>query len=672
MKQGTLLFRIFWVFIAMMGFLIVATAKLYDLQIVNGEVYAAMAESRLSSNNPIYAARGEIVDRNGVKLVSNSMALEVSFNMSTWNIDEQNNVVLRLVTLFDELGNDYNTTFPIKLSENDEFEFFATTQKLFDFLESKKADSSIQSPNEIIEYMRSRYKISSETTNKDALSVIKIRYEMEQMSFSTVTDFVFASDVSDEIVAVIKERSEYFTGVVVDVKPIREYQTEYAAHILGRVGAIQNYDEYKSLGYKMNATVGIDGMEKYLEPYIMSVDGKKSVDLVIDGEVVANGLQTDPIPGNNAMLTIDLNLQQVAEESLARTIEEIKANAILYNRASGQDAQGGAVVVLDVNTSEVLALASYPTYSLETFSQDYNELSQDESRPMYNRAISGLYAPGSTYKMVTSIAALEEGIITTDTIINATGIYTRYAPSYTPACWIYNQNGGSHGRITVADALKVSCNYFMYDIGRLLTGETQAEYAEMFGLGSKTGIELAGESTGVVAGPKTRVSAGGVWYPGDSLSSAIGQSDHLYTPVQLANYVAAIANGGTVNQVHLLKQIQSYDNTEIVYVPEVEILSEISIDDENLIAIFEGMNNVVNEGGTAASVFRNYPIDITAKTGTAEVPNGSSNGLFVSFAPYENPEIAVCVVGEHVGSGGNLGAVVRDIYDEYFGLYKTE
>lgn len=662
MNNKNLIFRISSLVLIIIAFIVLCSNSLHQLQIVSGAEYKAAADKSLAGSTTVYAARGEIVDRNGVKLVSNSTTFTVRFNKSAWDSSKQNDVIAKLIALAKNYNISHNTSLPISLVDG-EYIFSAKTDNLIKFIESKKAPENTNSPDLIIAFLVDRYNISTEFTNEQILEVISVRYQMEQDAFSAYNGYNFAEDVGIEFVTYLKEMAIYFPGVEIDTIPVREYQTPYAAHILGRVTPIyaEEYSELREQGYKLNATIGRDGMEKTLEPYLKATDGKQASDLIIDGEVIATGESIAPIPGYNAVLTIDINLQRVAEESLARTLQSI-------TDAGRYTTEGGAAVVIDIATGEILALASYPTYSLETFNSDFNTLNNDPLKPMINRAISGLYAPGSTYKMVTALASLEEGVSTVNTVIRDQGIYRFYAPDYTPACWIYNDYGGTHGNLTVSGAIKHSCNYYFYEVGRILTGSTMETYANYLGLGMRSGIELSGESRGTVAGPTSRTARGSTWYPGDTLSAAIGQSDHLYTPLQLANYIATLANGGTLNTAHLLKEVQSSDYTEIIFENTPAPIHENEFDAINLDAILQGMSDVVNEGGTAASIFRNYPIQVAGKTGSAQVDGGSANGVFVSFAPYDNPEIAICVLGERAGSGGNVAPVVRDIYDEYFGF----
>lgn len=668
-ESKRLISRVIIMIFIILLFIVSSAVVLANLQIVNSAYYIETANRTVATSTPIYAARGEMLDRNGVKLVSNSTAYLIRFEKPLWDNNGQNDMLLEIIDILEKYDTSYFKSLPISLI-NDNFAFTSNTSDLMSFLSSRAGISKYTTAEEAISYFYTRYLISDTYTKEEALKIITIRYEMDKNNFSTYNSYIFAENIPIDVVVMIEERSKDFPGVYINAESVREYQTSYAAHILGRVGPIfsEEYELLKEQGYQMDATIGKDGMEKALEEYLRETNGKKTADIYINGEVESIGVSSEPVPGNNVVLTIDINLQQVAEESLARTLESIKAEAERTGK-DGADTEGGAVVVLDVNTGEVLSLASYPTYSLENFNQDYKEIYENPLSPMFNRAIQGAYAPGSTFKMIPAIAALEEDVIEPYSVIRDLGIYTYYAPSYTPKCWIYRSYGATHGNENVSDAIRDSCNYFFYDIGRQLTAPLLEEYSLMFGLGNKTGIELSGEVSGVIAGPTYRESIGMIWYPGDTLSASIGQSDNLFTPVAIANYIATLANGGTVNQVHLLKSVESADYTETILFNEPEPLNVIELEDENLQAVLNGMENVVNEGGTAASIFRNYPIQVAGKTGSSQVSSGSANGLFVSYAPFDNPEIAVCVVGEHAGSGGNVAIVARDIYDYYFGLY---
>ncbi len=355
---------------------------------------------------------------------------------------------------------------------------------------------------------------------------------------------------------------------------------------------------------------------------------------------------------------MDIECQQVAEDALKTTIDTINAG-----RQEGDKlAEGGAVVVLDIRNFDVLASASYPTYHLETFSRDYSDLVSNPMNPLFNRAIQGTYSPGSTFKMVTAIAALNEGIINTETQIYDDGIYTEYR-GYHPRCWIYP---GTHGAINVIEALEVSCNYFFYYIGDRTGIDNISKYAAQFGLGENTGIELD-ESTGTLATRESKEETiHESWYGGNTLQAAIGQSYNLFTPMQIASYCATIANNGTRYAAHLLKNITTHDNSETVYEYSPEILSFVQADPVYFSAIRQGMLNV-SRNGTAASVFGSYFVDVASKTGTVQLgENVENNAIFIAYAPFDDPQIAVAVVVESGGAGSAVTQIAKSVFDYYF------
>jgi len=369
-----------------------------------------------------------------------------------------------------------------------------------------------------------------------------------------------------------------------------------------------------------------------------------------------------PVSGRNVNLTIDIDMQIACEEALEETVRNIRRNADSLESGGGADA--GSMVVIDVNTGDILAMASYPSYDITTFNQNYNKLLKNPSKPLFNRALAGTYSPASTFKLLVGSAALEENIIGTQDEILDTGKYT-YFKDYQPGCWIYNQYGTTHGYLNVAEAIRDSCNVFFFDVGRRLTIEKINEYAKKFGFGQKSGIELSDEEKiGVVAGPESRKASGGSWYPGDVCQTAIGQSDTLVTPIQLANYIATFANGGTRYKPHLIKSVQDKEGN-ISEETAPEILEKIEIADENLEAILYGLRMVVTEG-TAEKAFEGCQVPVAAKTGSAQTSGVYTNGVCVAFAPYDKPRIAIACVIEKAGSGANVAQAVRKVVDSYF------
>lgn len=717
MKRMALLSVVLTIFLGLI------TLRLADLQLVNGAAYREEGERKITRTYSQPAARGEILDRYGRPLISNALGFSITFDYFTWDSQAQNETILRLCQIAEDAGLEYYDSLPVSAAAPFSYTFFSMedeqAQKMKAFFEQhrdqwstkisrpkvpaqkewrKERDPKAQSINgvamaanaaspkaitrtleqtsagQLMDLLRETYQIDESYTSAQARRIAGVRYEMEQQAFSAANNpYTFASQVDVDTVSLVKERSSLLPGVTITVDNVRQYNTTYAAHVLGRVGKIwkEEYEELKTQGYGLNAILGKDGLEKAYESYLRGKDGKRLVETNAAGDILDEQEVEATQPGANVVLTLDLDLQAVAEESLARNIEQIRQSN-QYRHSGGWDAEGGAAVVIEVNTGGILACASYPTYNLETFSADFQTLREDPLKPMFNRAISGAYPPGSTFKPVTALAALESGVVTTQTRIRDAGPYMFYASSgYTPACWIWNDRRGSHGNINISEALKYSCNYYFYEASRLMGIETLNTYAKQLGLGQKTGVEIPGEVAGTLAGPESREARGGdPWMPGETLQAAIGQSEQQFTPIQMANYMATILNGGTHYQPHFLKQAVSYDYGSIVEDYQPVVLDQMEISPETIEAIKEGMRGVVTDDGTAASIFRNYPIAIGGKTGSAQTTGDrsrSAHGVFISFAPYDDPQIAVFVLVEHGGSGGNVAPIVRDIYDAYFG-----
>lgn len=654
--------------------------RLYSYQVVmHDELY----ESSLRKTMRTYtqkASRGSILDTNGAKLVSNEMAFQVVFDYFLWDKERQNEVILQLCALMDKAQETYMDTLPV--SGYAPFEYTTADvenkyyKKLIAFVEGKKdlkkALGSDFTAMELMKVLAERYKVTSGYSEREQRVIIGIRYDMELQGFSSYSQYVFSDNVSKKTVSQIEEGSVFFPGVSIKEVEKRSYKTDVASHLLGRVGVIykEEYQELKEKGYPMNATIGKDGAEKAFEEYLRPIDGTLGVETNVDGDFSDVTTIKEAQPGKDVYLTIDQNMQRVAEKALADVAESIRQKAKWSTKKTGWDAAGGAAVVIKVSTGEILACASMPTYDLESFSANYNSLLEDPLKPMFNRAIMAAHPPGSIFKMVTAVAALEENIVEPYTKIRDEGVYRYYAPSYTPACWIWNEFGKTHGNINVSEAIKYSCNYFFYEVSRIMGIDTLNKYAKALGLGEKTGIELAGEVKGNLAGPESRLEKGGAkWEAGETIQAAIGQSEQQFTPIQLANYMATIVNGGTHYQPHLLKKVVSYDGKTTYLENSGVVLDKIELKAETVDAIKKGMLGATTDDGTASSVFNGYPIKIGGKTGSAQTKKGASaHGTFLSFAPYDNPEIAVCVIIEHAGSGGAVAPVVRSIYDYYFGL----
>ena len=651
----------------------VLSLRLAYLQLVKGEEYAASAHSQTSVRYNIKASRGAILDRDGARMVSNELSYAVQFNHYEWEREIQNEIILRVCEILDESGVGHYDSLPITelypiVYTCDDFES-GDGKALRKYVEKTFKLEEMPSADKLFTMLCEEFDIDSGLDFAEKRLLMGVRYEMKIREFGAYAPFTLATGLDIDTAAHITQLYQELPGVSIEADSSRRYETSAAAHLLGYVGFIwaEEYEELKNQGYGLNDILGKAGLEKALESYLHGIDGKETLVTDITGEVVERYVSTAPQPGDNCFLTIDLDLQEVAEQALAETIEGIRAKGAASRTGAGADAEGGAVVVIDVDTGEILAMASYPTYNLATFNADYNALNEDPLTPMVNRATSGLYPPGSTFKMVTSVAALEEEIITPGTQIRDLGRYT-YWDDYQPRCWIYKDTGRTHGLINVSEALKYSCNYFYYEVGRVMGIDTLVSWAQKLGLGKKTGIEL-GDKAGQIASPETIED----WEGGLVLQAAIGQSAHQFTPLQLANYVATIVNGGTRYQPHLLRKVMDYSLSETVEEVEPVVLDQIDLKESTVEAIKAGMRGVVTEDGTASSVFRDFPIEVGGKTGSAQTRSGrSAHGVFVSFAPYDEPEIAVCVVGEHAGSGGSVAPVCVAIYNEYFGLNEIE
>ena len=654
-----------YLFTAVLAFLLFI--RLVDLQVVNGKDYAEKSESRLVRSMTISAPRGEILDRNGRPLVTNRMGFSIQFQKTPAEDGQLNATILSLINLMEQYGQRYIDTLPLNVNGSDftleQYEGKDRQKKIESLCKDVKADS--YTPQAFFEKLCEKHEISPDYTLEEKRKIAGVRYEMTNKIFSVNNPYTFATDVATEVVMILRERSMDFDGVNVITNPVREYVNDnLASHILGRVGIIyrEEYEKLKEKNYGMNDIIGKDGMEKYLEEYIRGTDGRSSVEQTFKGKTAAVTGEVLPTPGNNALLTIDVDIQRAAEESLKNTILSLQSG-----ETSGNQASAGACVAVDVNTGEILAIANYPTFNPKTFEQDYNQLIKDPKKPMFNRAISGAYEPGSTFKMLTSIAALEEKVVTPSTVINDEGVYEYYNQKFN--CWIYTDTGKTHGPVNISDAIRDSCNYYFYEVGRSLGVDKMVEYGKKIGLGEYTGIEIEGETKGTLATPQYKQKVfDQQWFPGDTLQMAIGQSFNLFSPLQLASYTATLANGGTRYQMRLLKNVRDIKTGDETVSSEPKILGEIDMQKSTHDAIALGMRKVCMEGGTAASVFGDYPVEVCAKTGSAQVSTGAANGIFVAFAPYDNPRIAVAVVVENAGSGNAIAPVARDIFDVYFKL----
>ncbi len=703
--------------------LVLYAGKLFSLQIIetDGKTDNTATYTTLTT---VRASRGDILDRNGEVLVGNRASYDLVFNHYVIkSYDETNDALYKLIKKCDELGVAYSDHFPVTTEPPFEYtlsSYASSWQNHFrSFMVDRELDSDMTAPL-LMEELRERYKIPAEYSDKDARAIIGLRYELDLRDISKLSNYIFIDDVSDENLQAILELNT--PGLMVESSTVREYHTTYGAHILGSMGAMtpDQWTEFQKLNYSMDAYVGQSGFEKAFEEYLHGIDGTR-VDVVSkDGTIIdqyyarkydenGNVVGTmSPTAGNNLETTIDIRLQEVAEESLAEIMEYLtdpEQNVTEKGLpGDGQDAQGAAVVVMKVKTGEILACASYPTYNLATMIEDWDDILADARNPLFNRAFGAYYAPGSTYKMCTLISSMEHTDSTGtpllsygETIKDEGSFDHPDYPGFSPDCLIYSSNPGvTHGVIDGTQALMVSCNYFFYELGRRNKWEYLDETAQGLGLGEPTGIEIEEEKIGWRSNPESKKATYGTgvnatYSGGDRILSAIGQAENRFTPLQLCVYACTLANQGTRMKATFLSRVVSSDYRSLILENEPEVVSKMSISDQTYETYMSGMRKVVTNdpnmpyfNGTAASYFGGpqdkygvgngiWPmknkVTVWAKTGTAEhASGGSDHGAFLCFAARTGgePEIAIAIYGEKVAHGSTLAVVAEDILSAYF------
>ena len=668
--------------------LVLFSARLYKLQIVdtkgdtdNTEVFTTLTR--------VKAARGEILDRNGNILIGNRASYDLVFNHYViTSADNTNNHLLRLVNKCRELGIEYIDHFPVTKERPFEYTIddYTTAWRGYfqSYLYERSMDSDITAPL-LVETLKARYKIPAEWSDADARAVVGMRYEFDLRGVVNLPTYTFLEDVSDEDLSALLELN--IPGLMVESSTVREYYTPYAAHILGTMGAMTkeqwdkvDYAQQYEGGpkYYMDAQVGQSGFEAAFEQYLHGEDGMRIDNVDKTGAIISQEYRKgdEPRAGNNVETTIDINLQIVAEDALADQIAYLQ-DPTRNTSGDGNDVEGAAVVVMKVKTGEILACASYPTYNLQTYNDEYEEILKQDFDPLFNRAFHASYPPGSTYKMCTLVATMEAGLVKADEVIKDGGIYLEYKEDYfTPTCLVWSNYGYTHGDLVAWQALMVSCNYYFYELGnRLATTkggkEAMDATAKGLGLGEPTGIEL-NEDIGHRANEETKKMlytgnrAG--FYHGNIILAAIGQDENKFSPLQLCVYASTLANQGVRMRATFLNRVVSSDYRSLVYENEPEIMSELKISDATYDAYVEGMINVVSGGrGTARETMKGLGVTVAGKTGTAQTGMlGSDHGAFICFAPAEDPEIAIAVYGEKAAHGATLGLCAKAIIQYYF------
>lgn len=648
--------RLWIIFSFVVAIALLFSLRLFYLQVVRGEYYSELSRGSISYKTTVAAARGEILDRNGLPIVTNRTGFNVVLdkNFSPVRAEDQNAVLLRLVSIFSMAEEHWINNLPLGYAGN-QFVFLDEREDDVTKLKAFLGLQTYATCDNVVSALRARYKLDGRTDG-ETLALAGIRYEMEQRQFSVYNTYTFAQGVSIETVVRIRENGELLPGVEIAEEAIRDYpEGSMLAHILGTVGPIPGgkVQEFTAKGYALSETVGVSGLEAYAEDILHGTPGERQVEKTSKGAILGVSETIAPVAGDNVVLTIDRELQRLVESGLKNCIEGIAAQNPL---GQGSEANAGAAVVLDPKTGEILAIASYPTYDLSRFYIDYNLLKADTAmNPLVSRATAGLYAPGSCFKPTVAVAALSDGVISAQSHVTCGGRYT-YFSAYQPRCM------GVHGSTGVISALKVSCNVFFFDVGRRLGVNRMLETANQLGLGVYTGIET-GEKQGQIASPAYRETVGGTWWPGDVIQTAIGQSDTAVTPLQIATYCAALSQDGVRYRTHLIKGTQNFLTGETIDTVQPIVAATSPLSPEAFETVRRGMVAASGLGGTAANAFLGYPVSVASKTGTAETGRASNNAIFIAYAPSEDPQIAVAIVVEKGGHGYFLTRFARDILD---------
>ncbi len=708
--------------VALVLLLMLYFVTLFKLQIIEGAKYSEESANNIVSEEVVAASRGNIYDRYGRSLVSSRACHNIVLNTDElFEQEDYNADILRLLNTIEEYGETYNDDLPITASSPFEFTDISAVQRTVldgylknaavyqkdiaipsglayysvddngDYILDDNGDPIILvnedvTAVELMAFFRSRYDIDPTYNNEETRKIAGLRYAINSRYIVASSDFILVEDASLALITRLLESD--FPGVEVKTSYVREFNTTGAAHILGYTGLMnaEEYVVYKTRGYPMDSKVGKDGAELAFEEYLHGTEGKVRVTKNADGSVLKKVYLTEPEPGNNVYLTIDIVLQEAVERILDTGIAKIMEDRAVTNEEAIRDGRidevmgeitGAGCVVMDVKSGEPLAIASWPDFDLTTLMDNYQAVAEDEGKPLFNRALSGIYAPGSTFKPVTAIACLTEEKITVETTVEDEGIFRKYKDAgYAPKCWAYGVQP-LHGTVNVSGALAVSCNYFFYTIGEMLGIDMLSDYANRFGLGVSTGIELP-ESVGIMSTQDYKVQLTGAnWYIGDTIQASIGQSYNLFTPLQMATYISTIANSGERHTASILKRVTTFDNAETVYNREATVLSKVESDEENYEAVRYGMYLVSTQDrgsdrGSAVDTFGDYAIPVASKTGTAQIGEGkTNNGIFVCFAPYDDPEVAIAIMVEHGQSGSTIAFMAREMLDAYFAIQET-
>lgn len=657
------------------AFFLLYEGRLFQWQVLEGESFAEQARSDRTDAIELGGVRGQILDRDGNVLAGNRTTYELIYNALEMVASQRNATILAVIDLLEERGETWRDLLPIVRDEEGEYRFAPESEQAVADLKETLNLADYATAAQCMDELTAIYNCRG-FSSEDARTVVSVRYAMTRDGFSRTNPYVIAEDVTVETVGIVSQRAGEWKGVEGRVAMARYYGEDgsLAPHIVGHVGAISAeqyaqakedgaaYDSKTNLsGYKWTDSLGQGGLEAAFESELRGSRGEETIYTDDNGELENTALTTQPQAGSTVYTTLDSDLQRVANLSLAKNIE---------GNTDAKNCNSGAVVVLDVKDFGVLASASYPTYDLNSFYEDYEKLLEDKRQPMFNKALQGRYVPGSVFKPLVALAALEEGVVTAGT--------TYYCDP--KQGFVYGEGEGQlqqdclcgGGMRDVYTGIARSCNSYFSSVGLDLGIRRLDAYAEYFGLGERTGVELD-EDVGIMTNRQEYQERFGVSMPeGVTAQAAIGQADNMFTPLQLATYAATIANNGVRLQTHFLQKVTDYSGEEVLREYEPRVVLDAGLSGDVVGAVKQGMIGVANYG-TARTVFENYPITIACKTGTAETSN-TANGTepnisFICYAPAEDPQIAVAVMLQYGNKGDWAKYVAKDILDQYFGFY---
>ena len=629
--------------IIMSAVLVAYSVQVFSLQVSNAETYIAQAQGISYRKAVIKAQRGEILDSTGREIAVNREGYNIVFNKAYFDMKKANDTILKLTNLLRSHDTAWNDALPLQLTAPYGFTDDAASVEI---LKAHLKLAHYATADNCLEEMIKKYELEGYTPDQRR-TIMGVRYTLERYDFSVSNPFTLAEDVSSEIMQIVLESGVIIDGVTINVVPFREYvDGTLAPHLIGTVGPIYAEEwnsTYKGKGYSYDDKVGKSGIEKLCEAQLHGTDGEITYKINSKGKILSSEITRTPVAGKTIMLNLDKSIQSATQTALASTVDTLKG--------IGKAVTGAAAVMLNIKSGGVIASANYPSYNLATYYKDYQSLVTDtKGKPLTDRAFQGIYPPGSTVKPAVAVAALENGKLTAGETIFCKRRYTRFI-DYQPNCMHY------HGNITLNGAISKSCNYFFFEMGYRLGLTNINKYYQMFGLGVKTGVDVNDSSGLLVKNPADGMN-------GSTLQAAIGQMN-AFTPLQLAVYVSTLANEGVRYRASLIDRVVSYNMSETYSVTQPEVLEQFEISDSTIRAVKAGMLSVT-EDGTGSGTFKNYPINVGGKTGTSQVAQGADHSVFVAFAPYENPQIAVAIVLEHGASSRHCAGVAKAMMDAYF------